>query len=350
MAQVVICSLVRDGMAYIPSYRRQLESLRLNDGDGWHLCILEGDSCDGTWEYLAQWASEDSRVTLGRECVGDTAEIEDRAARWAKVGNACFNMIPSYLQYSHVLWLESDLCFPPELLRRLLANNVDVVAPIIWLGGLFYDTWGFRGISGSRWTNTPPYHPEFRPMSLLEMSSVGSCVLFRREVLDAGIRFKGTYENGLLVGMCNDARAKGFKVFADTSTAILHPVDNWESQMWQPSEVTIVRHKEPPLPLTLKEADNLGLYINLPTLDTDRMLQGNMAFWKSLYRRYQTNRLRVTVQAGTFPRKHYSMVVHVDPPELLCRIPVIRQLMFMTLKHKIVGKFFRCALTIDITS
>lgn len=101
MAQVVICSLVRDGMAYIPAYRRQLESLSLGEGDSWHLCILEGDSRDGTWEYLVKWASEDSRLTLGRECAGDTAEIEDRAARRARVGNACFDLIPSDLQHSY---------------------------------------------------------------------------------------------------------------------------------------------------------------------------------------------------------------------------------------------------------
>jgi hypothetical protein len=350
MAQVMICSLVRDGMAYIPSFRRQLESLKLCDGERWHLCILEGDSRDGTWDYLAHWASEDSRVTLGRECAGDTAEIEDRAARWARVGNACFDLIPSELRYSHVLWLESDLCFPPELLRRLLSHDVDVVAPMIWLGGNFYDSWGFRDINGRRWSNKPPYHPKYRTMKLMEMGSVGSCVLFRREILDAGIRFKGTYENGLLVGMCQDARAKGFKVFADTSTAILHPVDNWEAQMWRPSDITIVRQNEPPLPLTVKEAEKLGLWINLPTLDSDTMLQGNRTFWRRIYRRYQTNRLRVTVQAGTFPRKHYSMVVHVDPPESICLIPIIRQSLLMALKLKFVRKFFKCKLSIDFVS
>jgi len=350
MATVVICSLVRDGMDYLPSYRRQLEALKLDDNTSWHLCILEGDSSDGTWEYLSQWALEDSRITLGRECAGDATEIEDRAARWARVGNSCFDLIPSNLNHSHVLWLESDLCFPPELLKRLLAHNVDIVSPVIWLGGLFYDTWGFRDINGKKWSNNPPYHPEYRPMSLMEMGSVGSCVLFSREIFDKGIRFKGTYENGLLVGMCQDARALNFKVYADTSTAILHPVDNWEAQMWRPSQVTLVKHDEPIVTLTPNEAEMIGLTINMPTLATSTMLNENWGFWKYMYRRFKTNRLRVIVQAATFPQKTYTMVIFIEPAESPCTIPFIREFMFVTLQRKFIRKYFKCDLSIDIAS
>ncbi|HJV34643.1 hypothetical protein, partial [Geomonas sp.] len=128
MSLVVICSLVRDGMSYLPSYRRQLESLTLEGGLEWHLCILEGDSRDGSAKYLEQWAAEDPRITVGKENVGDTAEIQDRAERWARVCNACLDLIPASLDYSHMLWLEADLSFPPELLRRLVRHEADVVS------------------------------------------------------------------------------------------------------------------------------------------------------------------------------------------------------------------------------
>jgi hypothetical protein len=348
MAHVVICSLVRDGIDYLPSYRRQLESLLLNKDADWHLCILEGDSRDGTWEYLVQWAAEDPRVTIGKENVGDTAEKEDRAARWARVGNACFDLIPEHLDYSHVVWLESDLCFPPDLFQRLLSHNVDVVAPIIWLGGHFYDTWGFRDLNGRRWTNNAPYHPQYRPMSLMEMGSVGSCVLFRREILDAGVRLKGTYENGLLVGMCNDARELGFKVFADTSTAILHPVDLWEAQMWRPSELIISEASGTNIAISLKEAQNLGLQMNLPLLDAAAMHNAHRKLWRNIFRRYQTNRLRVIVKAMAFPSKRYQINVYVDPPESLCRIPAVLRILHLGLRRKLVQKFFSCTVNITI--
>lgn len=324
MAEVAICSLVRDGMAYLPAYRSQLENLRLEEGDTWHLYILEGDSRDGSQTFLQAWAAEDPRITIGQEHVGDASEKEDRAGRWARVGNACFDLVPPTALHTHYLWLEADLCFPTELLARLLDRHVDIVAPMIFLGGSFYDTWGFRDASGRKWKNKAPYHPQYRPHALLEMGSVGSCVLFRRAVLEAGIRFKGTYENGLLVGMCQDARAKGFKVWADTATAILHPMEPWEAQMWQPRQICLVDPQDRTIELALPEAKELGLKPNLPLLDGGALLHAQRHFWRQLFRRWSTNRLDVQVWARTYPRKSYDLVIRVQPPSGLFRLAPVR--------------------------
>jgi hypothetical protein len=318
MAEVVVCSLVRDGMEYLSSYRCQLESQRLDAGDSWRLCILEGDSRDGSYEYLERWAREDPRVTIGRMHVGAASGIDDRAARWARVGNACFDLIPRDSKHTHLLWLESDLCFPPELLRRLLAHRVDIVAPMIFLGGLFYDTWGFRDERGCRWTNEPPYHPSFRPWRLVEMGSVGSCVLFRREILDAGVRFRGPYADGLLVGMCHDARTKGFHVFADTATAILHPVTQWEQAMWRPNSVRVVDRSARESTLDVTTALSLGLEPNMSALDRDTIASAHALFWRSLFQRLETHLLDVEVLARAHPRKTYDLRVAArDPVGLL---------------------------------
>lgn len=327
MAEVAICSLVRDGMEYLPSYRRQLESLRLDAGDRWRLYVLEGDSVDGSHEFLTRWAGEDSRVTVAREHVGDATEREDRAVRWARAANACLDLVPPDGGHTHVLWLEADLCFPPELVRRLLARDVDVIAPMIWLGGLFYDTWGFRDIEGRRWKNHPPYHPSYRPMSLIEMGSVGSCVLFRREVLDAGIRMRGTYEDGLLVGMCRDARAAGFRVFADTSTAILHPVDHWEGQMWRPESVRILDRSGRECSLDVQEGASLGLDPILPVLDGDTMRRAHRRFWTHLFTRLRTNRIDVRVRARSRPAKTYDLFVRAMPPAGPAALPPLRRIL-----------------------
>src|SRR5262249_14963248 len=159
---------------------------------------------DGTLDFLRRWEAEDPRVKVGRECVGEALEKNDRAARWARAANACIDLLPNSGSHTHVLWLEADLCFPPELVSRLLAKDVDIVAPIIYLGGYFYDTWGFRDLSGKKWKSPASSNRKFKPFRLIEMSSVGSCVLFRRAILDSGIRFRGTYEDGLLVGVCQD--------------------------------------------------------------------------------------------------------------------------------------------------
>jgi hypothetical protein len=324
VAEVAICSLVRDGMAYLPSYRRQLESLSVEGGHGWRLYVIEGDSRDASYAFLQRWAEEDSRVRVGQQHVGDGVGVEERAARWARAGNACLDLVPAGGAHTHVLWLESDLCFPADLLVRLLAHRVDVVAPIIWIGGLFYDTWGFRGMDGVKWQA----ETRFRTMQLVEMNSVGSCVLFDRKVLDAGILFRPAFEDGLLVGMCNDARARGMKVWADTGTAILHPVSVWEAQMWRCSGVALSDGRGMSEQLSPAEANMLGLDPNMPNLDAGFLLRGHRAFLCALFRRLDTNRLEVEVTARAYPRRSYAMRVRRQAPLGFWRLGLVRRLLF----------------------
>jgi hypothetical protein len=362
--QVAICSIVRDGMAYLPAYRRQLESLDLACGLGWRLYIIEGDSRDDTHAFLQRWAREDVRVTIEREHAGDSAQVQVRAARWARVANTCLDLVPRSSAHTHVLWLEADLCFPPELLRRLLAHEVDVVAPMIFLGGLFYDTWGFRDTAGVSWRNAPPFHPQYRPMSLIEMSSVGSCVLFRRAVLDAGVRMKGRYDDGLLVGMCHDARALGHKVYADTGTAILHPVDRWEEQMWQPSALRLIDRRGREETLRPDDARAMGLEMNLPLLDPLALLRAQTSLWRHLFVRLDTDRMAIDATARATPAKRYELVVRAHEPRGPLRVDVVRRALHrLLLKHRTWGpeparsfspltqvlqRVFRCSMTLSI--
>ncbi len=324
--EIMICSLVRDGMDYLPAYRAQLEALKTSPDLTWKLCILEGDSKDGSEAFLRRWAEEDpTRVRIGKEDVGNTAQIQDRAERWARVANACFDLIPQDSRHTHVLWLEADLCFPPELLRRLVAHGVDIVAPIIFLGGHFYDTWGFRDPQGRRWRNQAPYHPDYRAHDLLPMSSVGSCVLFRREILDAGIRMRGPYESGLLVGMCLDAAARGFRTWADTGTAILHPMDPWEAQMWECRSVALRDREGKALELPEAELAVFKRKLRLSVLDASLIRRQGRALWRHLYPILRTNRIRVRAEAWNVPPKGYRLSVEALPPSAVGTIPWVRR-------------------------
>lgn len=333
---VVICSLVKNGMKYLPAYRKLLEALYLPDHQSWSLCILEGDSDDGTWDYLVQWASECDRIVIGREDVGepDAHEgIDGRAERWARAGNACLDLIPRGLNYTHVMWLESDLCFPLDLLTRLLSYDVDIIAPMIWIGGHFYDTWGFRDLRGRKWSNYPPYHPDYRSDSLLEMGSVGSCVLARRDILDAGIRFRGPYETGLIVGICYDARKKGFRVFADTSTSILHPVSLWEDQMWTVTGIELTDADAVTTLLPRERWGSLGVALHITSLSQETVIGVQQKLLKSVFAAWKTNSVDVSVEMAPPPFRKYSMKVTAGKPRGLARIPFLAGAMFALFKR-----------------
>ncbi len=358
MSSLAICSLVRDGLEYLPAYRRQLESLILAKGDTWDLYILEGDSSDDSWGYLQGWAAEDKRVHVVQKHIGQAKEKEDLARKWAAVCNACFDLIPQDSEHTHILWLEADLSFPSEVPRRLLKHNVDVVAPVIFLGGQFYDTWGFRGLDGKRWSNGAPYHPDYSPGRLLPMSSVGSCVLFSRAILDAGIRMRGTYEGGLLVGMCADAREKGFRVWADTSTAILHPVTHWQRQMWCPRRV-VVESSSGDVELDPLEFVDHGIHAMLPLMDPAKLVRAHYKFFRNQFRALKTNRLEVQVRATSLPERSYDLIVRKAPSRGICgALPFLRDLFLMSLSARRLGEAsapgagaqsaFRCEVCIEV--
>lgn len=228
--KVAVCALFRNSAAYI-DYFRAVMTAQARDHIELAFSLVEGDSTDDSYARLQAWAAADSRVTLSKVDVEPVTDFADRVSKWAMLGNVAVEQALA-TDCTHVLWCESDLVLPFDLLDQLLAEPADIVAPAIFLGTLFYDTWGFRGLDGTRFSNEAPYHREFHHHARVPLSSVGSCVLFRRELFDQGVRFRGSYDDGLLVGVCRDAAALGFQTFMDSRVAIVHPTSLWKRQQY----------------------------------------------------------------------------------------------------------------------
>jgi hypothetical protein len=232
-----VCSLFRNSADTL-DYFRAVIGAQERDGVRLAFSFVEGDSTDDTYERLSAWAAEDPRVTLAQRHVEPIADYDDRVRKWAALGNlAVEGALATDADY--ILWCESDLALPHDLLAQLLATDLDIVAPAIFMGGLFYDIWGFRGLDGVKFTNEAPYHQEFHPHGVVPLSSVGSCVLFRREVFEAGVRFRGTFDDGLLVGVCRDAGLLGFRTYMDSRVAVLHPTTLWKRQQYKLERVEV---------------------------------------------------------------------------------------------------------------
>jgi hypothetical protein len=254
---VAVCSLFKNRSRGIDYFRAALEAQAGPDLD-LVFSFVEGDSQDDTHARLTDWAADDPRVRLQKIDVEPIRDFSERVAKWAELGNAAIEGLAG-THYDFLLWCESDLSIPPDLIAQLAADDVDIVAPAIFLGGLFYDTWGFRGLDGRKFANAAPHHPAYQPFGLVELASVGSTVLFKRAVIDSPVRLRGVHENGLLVGMCNDARSKGFRVFLDSRLAIVHPTSLWRAQQYEIGHVRAEGGAAGvPLELVSKKAPLLG--------------------------------------------------------------------------------------------
>lgn len=130
---------------------------------------------------------------------------------------------------SHLLFLDTDMAFPQNTLKKLLTHDVDIV------GGLCFKRW-------------PPFSPTMfvgedynltvlddYEEGLIEVSATGTaCLLIKMEVFDfiekpyfsfypvpKGYRNEGK-PVGEDVGFCYRAREAGFKVYVDTTIKTEH--------------------------------------------------------------------------------------------------------------------------------
>ena len=232
---VNIISNIRTDSSYAKSYINQISSQTENHYQIGKI-VLVCDDLSNPSEIL-NWGRLDERVVLVQEDKNDylIESLEDKTLQWATLCNQGIESSLTF-QSDFTLFIEADLCFPFDLIDQLILENLDITAPLVFLGAGFYDSWGFRKLDGSKigWIDNVNVH---NPP--VELSSVGSCVLFRTEIFSRGVRFRGPFQTGLLVGVCNDARELGYRVWALSSVVIIHPTTTWREQVWKINKISI---------------------------------------------------------------------------------------------------------------
>lgn len=236
--EVAITSIVRNAMGYGDRYVAQVNDLAmalyLEEEHNLTVYVAEGDSSDGTWEWLEGWR-ESQRETgdytvrlLKADHGGPAFGSVDNAERWRNIART-WNKLYQYISVSPyrpdaVIYVEADLIWRPETLQRLLKHLsvVPAVAPLSMHrpSGWFYDTWGHRAMDGSHFQNIPPYHAilaGWKPGTLLPISSAGSCKVMRGEIVGR-CWFS---ETDAMIG--HDLYAKGYSLWLDPSLAVEHP-------------------------------------------------------------------------------------------------------------------------------
>jgi GT2 family glycosyltransferase len=118
------------------------------------------------------------------------------------------------------MFLPSDIEYEPDMLGRLVAHDVDVVAPLVWENDFFYDTWAFMkdGLSWPKFGRDKQLGDQ-----LILMDSIGGTMLSKAAVLEAGVRYT---EDAVDRGYSVRAREHGFALWCDPTTHVTHPDSN----------------------------------------------------------------------------------------------------------------------------
>lgn len=239
---ITIASIFVNSMPYIQRYLAQCVALSdalIERGDKPTFLWGEGDSTDHTRRMLEamRWRlnSRVVDVTHGGQIFGSVVR-EERFRQLALVGRKLWAEVPA--ECDVVLWVESDLIWSVETTLGLIdalgmsvipdartaspdrprLGDINVIAPPIlldrpgWGTSInFYDTFGFR-CQGRHFEHRPPYHPANDGRSLLEMETVGSMVAMQAEHFR---RAAATYDERVMMGMCEDIRKNGGRVWFD---------------------------------------------------------------------------------------------------------------------------------------
>ena len=125
-----------------------------------------------------------------------------------------------------LLLCDVDQIYDPQTINKLLAHKLPVVGAKVCRRYPPFDPIMMQIIDGE-------YQPidDYEPGSLVEVDATGSgCVLYDMEVFKKlpypWFRFQKNPENGMIigedVGLCQDLKAIGYKIFVDTSIEIGH--------------------------------------------------------------------------------------------------------------------------------
>lgn len=186
MARILFGSIVRDGKAYLPRYFKQLESLTNKHEIGLFIC--EGDSVDGTFEYLQNVKPNFYPYHVYKfDHKGEKFGSVNNPIRWQNIAatwNYMLDRIHTIDSYDYFCYMEADLIWDSKTIDQLVwdCDYFDAVAPMSMLGDMFYDTWGHRAF-GENFTNMYPYHSCFhRYEKYMPLQSAGSCIMMQSKV------------------------------------------------------------------------------------------------------------------------------------------------------------------------
>ena len=222
---VTIVSPFRDSENIITHYRNQINQLDY-PADDIRIIVVEGDSVDHTYSVLYGWALEDRRVTMVK-CTTNAPKwpsivSKERFAHLSVVFNAGLDAVDTKWS-DYVLFLPSDVLYGPDLLKRLLSHEKDVIAPMFWTGPensrRFYDIWGFRRDGEAFGPYPPAWYLAHVPQEPLEMDTVGGTNLMNINVIKTGCRYTAEEADH---GLCKMAQAEGFTVWCDPTTHVVH--------------------------------------------------------------------------------------------------------------------------------
>lgn len=214
MSVMVVCQ-IKDAALWL---RRYIKCIEDQVDASIRVVCMYGESSDATYSILKHW----SNITKHKvEVYKEPYLPPEERSGWA-LARIKRDFQKLFIDGSEDYYFVCDpdnVALPKTLIRDLIDDDLDVVAPYVWTEGrakpTFYDTYGFR-------LDKLKFHP-FDPPGMgeneaIEVDCVGNCYLATRKVMEEGV-----YTNPFPhLQFCYDIRDKGLHVWADPRLNVTH--------------------------------------------------------------------------------------------------------------------------------
>jgi len=182
--------------------------------------FIEGDSSDRTYDVLKNWTDQRSgsileKINKGNSPFGKTKDTK-RTAHLAELRNRLIELILSIKEIGEILMIDANYGWKGDLISSLREVNSHIAAPLVVMNKdtsgryMFYDIWVFRKDGREFWP-LYPYAEDMQFDNPVDVDSVGSGYLIKRQVLEEGVRYDGNNDSEQ-VGFCNNARNQGLSI------------------------------------------------------------------------------------------------------------------------------------------
>ncbi len=148
--------------------------------------------------------------------------------------------VKAFLQgeYDSLLFVDSDMVVPPDLLTRLIDANRDIVSALAFRRTPGYEPCIFKKCT----TRDAKFYLDY-PKGLIEIEGVGmACTLIKRRVFEA-VPEPWFFPHKILgedLSFCIRARKAGFKIFCDTELICGHcnveTITNLHYEKWKEAQ------------------------------------------------------------------------------------------------------------------
>lgn len=222
---VTIVTPIRDAIKHLPAYELMVSGI--SSKHRLDIILVEGDSVDGTYEVAKAMAKRSDKFAGVLKCDTGTPKYgsvvnPDRFKALATVFNFGLDAVDRGWS-DYVLLLPVDMtwrCGP--LVDKLVAHDVDVVSPFVFMDSVFYDIWAFsfKDVFFPPFRiNAPQHWLTVHSNGLVPLTTAGGTMLFRSSVIEAGVRYS---EVDVDRGFTRHARSLGFGVWGDPNTQVFH--------------------------------------------------------------------------------------------------------------------------------